>query len=104
MGRGRELGHEALMIGGGAAIRGVVGQIKWSYYTAAAINGYIVRRSTDGAWSLSATVVLADAFKLTQKPLLFVAPHERGVWRWPIVDILDGHPTRFRATLGPPIE
>lgn len=93
---------------GDGVITGVVGQIKWSYYTAAAINGYTVRRrSKDGQWSLTATMVLADAFKLRQRPLMFVAPHEKGEWRWPIETLEVGEqlgPHQVRATLGPPIE
>jgi len=85
----------------GSAIRGVVGQVKWAYYVAAAINGYTVTRSKDGVWKLSATVVNADAFKMAQRPLLFVAPHEKGQWVWPIheMQLTDGALT---ARLGPP--
>lgn len=65
-------------------LKGVVGQVKWSYYVAAAINGYTISRTGD-EWKLTATVVSSDAFKLSRKPLLFVALHEKGDWRWPIV-------------------
>lgn len=87
----------------GGSITGVVGQVKWSYYTAAAINGYVVTRSTDNRWSLRGTIVLADAFKLSQRPLVFVAPTQKGDMRWPIVDIqiAKGEVT---AQLGPPVE
>ena len=87
-------------------IRGVVGQIRWAYYTAAAINGYTVTRSKAGAWSLSATVVLADAFKIAQRPLLFVAPHEKGEWVWPIntLEYDSRLGPNLRATLGTPLE
>ena len=83
------------------AITGVVGQIKWHYYVAAAINGYHVTRSDDGHWGLTATVVLADAFKMAQRPLTFVAPTDKGEWRWPIEshELADG---ALRARLGPP--
>jgi hypothetical protein len=66
------------------SIKGVVGQITWAYYHAAAINGYTVTRSPEGAWTLRACVVTSDAFKLSQRPLMFVAPHSQGEWRWPI--------------------
>lgn len=66
------------------SIRGVVGQIRWSYYIAATINNYTVTRADDH-WTLVATVVLSDAFKLSQQPLIFVAPHAKGEWRWPIL-------------------
>ena len=86
----------------GLTIRGVVGRIEWGYFNAAAINGYTVTR-TDGHWRVSGIVVLADSFKLAQQPLLFVAPHAHGTWRWPIVElsVMDG---RLAATLLPPLE
>ena len=69
----------------GLQIRGVVGHIKWSYYVAAALHGYTVQRHKEsGGWSLRGTVVTSDAFKLRQRPLEFVAPHEKGEWRWVI--------------------
>lgn len=88
----------------GGMIRGVVGQVKWSYYNAAAINGYTVTRSKTGGWSLRATVVLSDAFKLAQRPLFFVALHAKGEWRWPIESFDLGPSQTLVATLGPPLE
>jgi hypothetical protein len=85
-------------------IQGVVAAIKWQYYTAAAINGYSVARTKQGQWSASGIVVLADAFKMAQRPLVFVAKHKKGEWRWPIQSMAigpDGH--RWTATLGPPL-
>ena len=86
----------------GGSIRGVVGRITWSYYTAAALHGYTVTRSPENRWTLVATPVQMDAFKLAQRPLHFVAPHERGEWRW-VIETIDVGPTELRATLGPPL-
>lgn len=86
------------------AIRGVVGRIEWGYFNAAAINGYTVQRQADGSWALRGTVVTFDAFKIRQRPLIFVAPHKDGEWRWPIatLDLGEGHgPRELQATLGP---
>lgn len=83
-------------------LTGVVGHIKWQYYTAAAINGYSVTRTRDGGWALTATVVLSDAFKMAQRPLTFVAKHEKGEWRWPIEE-LSLAPGTLTARLGPPL-
>ena len=88
----------------GAFISGVVGQIKWHHYVAAAVNNYAVGHA-DGTWRLRATVVLSDAFKLSQRPLTFVAPHAKGEWRWPIetFEIAGGAMTgELTARLGPP--
>lgn len=71
----------------GAVITGVVGRIKWGYYIAADVNGYTVTRSQDQVWNVRGVVVNADAYKMAQRPLMFVAPHNQGDWRWPIQDI-----------------
>jgi hypothetical protein len=82
-------------------LRGVKGLIKWSYYNAAAIQGYAVKVAENGRWKLRAQVVMADAFKLSRRPLIFVAMHERGEWRWPI-EGYELHDGMLRAELGPP--
>lgn len=87
----------------GRPIRGVVGRIDWGYFAAAAINGYTARQLPDGSWSLHATIVTFDAFKMRQRPLVFIAPHQDGEWRWPIktVDLSEGvGPRELQATLG----
>lgn len=81
-------------------IRGVKAVIRWAYYNAAAINGYTVTRK-DGTWNLRATVVSSDAFKMAQRPLVFVAPHAKGEWRWPI-ESLRVEANQLVATLGTP--
>lgn len=88
-----------------AGISGVVASIRWAYYTAAAVNGYTVTRDpVTKAWSVTGTIVLADAFKLTQRPLKFVAPHARGEWVWPIDSPVPRVAGPFMAKLGNPIE
>jgi len=95
------------------ALTGRVGSIKWHYYTAAAIEGYAVTRSADGQWGLTATVVLSDAFKMAQRPLVFAALRTKhgvdghtvvkSAWRWPILShVLTDH--ALTARLGPPEE
>lgn len=113
------------------AITGVNGLIKWSYYTAARIEGYAVYRDKDGHWSMTATLVLSDAFKMRQRPLIFVAPYVRescasclkviqvcacrepqrvqtpGEWRWPIESLEMGAvtgQTKMQAVLGPQLQ
>jgi len=84
-------------------LRGVVGRIKWQYYECAAIEGYTVSRNKRGVWSLTATVVMSDAFKMAQAPLTFVATHAKGEWRWPILTMTHNRDTyQLTATLGPP--
>lgn len=72
--------------------RGVVGEIRWHSYTAAGIHGYTVSKPAGGPLQLRATVPLADAFKMAQRPLTFVAsvrlgapPDQRDAeYVWPI--------------------
>lgn len=93
-------------MGGEGFIRGVVGRIEWGYYPAAAINGYSVSKRPDGRWSLRATLVTANAYNLAQRPLVFVAPHEKGEWRWPVEQIDTGSalgPREIVAALGEPL-
>ena len=80
---------------------GVVGRIRWAYYDAAQLEGYTVTRAgTD--WRVSGRVVLSDAFKLAQRPLVFVAPTQHGDLQWPIrtLSITNG---QLMADLGPPL-
>lgn len=90
-------------------IQGVVGHVKWAYYNAAAINGYVVVPDKGGrAWSLSATVVLSNAYNMAQRPLWFVAPMTsktkgRIEVRWPIETFLLTDGSRLTARLGRPI-
>ena len=84
-------------------LRGVVGRVKWQYYECAAIEGYTVTRDKKGAWSLTATVVMFDAFKMAQSPLTFVAKHAKGEWRWPIKTMALNRDThQLTATLAAP--
>jgi len=58
--------------------RGVVAEIRWHTYIAAAIRGYVLERRRSGVVTLRATVLLSDAFKLAQRPLTFVMPVRLG--------------------------
>jgi len=87
-----------------AVIRGSVGVIKWSYYNAAAIEGYTVNATKDGRWSLHCRILNSDSFKMRQRPLIFVAPHQHGEWRWPIYhETMSITGDRMQADLGQPL-
>lgn len=90
-------------MGASIPIRGTRGAVRWAYYTAAAIEGYAVRPIGAGLWSLSATVTLADAYRLRQRPLTFAAELEHNrIWLWPILE-LELVDRRLTARLGPPV-
>jgi hypothetical protein len=88
-------------VNGAVRVQGVIGQVRWSYYIAAAVHGYAVMHDekTD-TWSLKANIVNHDSFKLSQRPLAFVALHANGSWRWPIRDF-NIHQGVMTARLGP---
>lgn len=80
-------------------VTGVQGSLRWGYHQAAALRAYTITR-IDGGFALSATVVSQDAFRVSQRPLVFEAPHEHGAWRFPVTTLqIDG--VSLVATLGP---
>lgn len=78
------------------ALRGVSGEIRWSYHRAASLTSWTMEGR-----QLSATVTEADAFRLAQAPLLFIVPRPKGhAWSWPIASVrIDG--TTLHAELQP---
>lgn len=88
-------------------IPGREGQIRWAYYVAAGVEGWMLtplsaeaRPGTRPKWSLSARLVGVDKFKMAQRPLLFVTQFGRGRSLWQIEAFrIEGD--RLIATLGP---
>ncbi len=81
-------------------ITGVTASLRWGYTQAATLGAWTTKKREDGKWSLSAAVLTSDTFKVAQRPLVFEAPHAKGAWRWPVLElqVVDGSLT---ATLGP---
>jgi hypothetical protein len=93
-------------------LSGIVARVMWHYYPAAAVNNYIIARDPQhGGLTVSGTVVLQDAYKLAQRPLVFEAPwrvkatdthpEQQGVWRWPIEAFTISEAGHLTARLGP---
>lgn len=83
------------------SLRGVVGFIRWQWYTAAQLEGYTVTR-TGRRFVLRGRIVLSDSYKISRSGLLFVAPTNKGEWTWPILDLqITGD--QVLAELGPPV-
>lgn len=80
-------------------VTGVEGSLRWGYHQAAVLRAWKICREESGV-TLTATVVSQDAFRVSQRPLVFVATHAKGAWTWPIemLQIQDGALT---AHLGP---
>ena len=86
-------------------IRGQTAQIRWAYYVAAGVEGWTVTQHPPKAgrrpsWSVVARMVGRDAFKMAQRPLLFVTEVKQTRWVFPIEDFrIEGD--RLIGTLGP---
>jgi hypothetical protein len=90
------------MFGHAFTVRGAVAYVEWGYHRAATVADWTLTRMEAGSgWTLAGTVRETDALRLAQRPLVFVAPHARGRWRWPIVDALEIRGASCTATLGP---
>jgi len=84
--------------------RGALGTLRWYYHIAAGVIDFvIVWDPPRQVFRLHGGLVAPDAFKLTQRPLEFVAPQpgSRVAVRWPVqtITIVDN---RVTATLGHP--
>ena len=87
----------------GGSITGRTALVKWSYYTAATLEGFHVVRDDEAGWAMRGAVVSRDDYLLTQRPLVFVIPHAKGAWYWPVVR-LEVNQQEMSAVLGPPVE
>jgi hypothetical protein len=80
-------------------VAGQDASVRWGYQVAAVLRAWTLSND-HGHITLTATVMHADTFRLTQQPLVLCATHPNGVWRFPIVD-LQCSGASFSATLGP---
>ena len=89
-------------------VRGVSAGLTWQYYKAADVANYVVTRTgrppEPYLWTVSGWLRNADAYKLAQRPLRFVAPHKHGAWYWPVASLTRADGNRFYAELGPLID
>lgn len=79
---------------------GRAAELRWSYHRAAALTDWTLTTEATKA-TLTATVGVVDAFKVSQQPLTFVVPRPKSrPWVWPIVSLhIAG--TQIHADLGP---
>jgi len=72
------------------------------YHLAATVGPWTMTlENAAGDLSVSAAVVSADTYRVSQQPLVFVVPRGQGsAWRWPVksLQVADG---RLTASLGP---
>lgn len=67
-------------------ITGVVGRINWAYFLAGDVRDWTLSMD-GGVRSLTGTLQNPDTLRLSQQPLVFVAPHAKGAYRWPITSL-----------------
>ena len=80
-------------------VQGVLAVIRHGYHVAGTVGAWTVTRGEHG-WTLTASIVKTDTFRMSQRPLVFVAGHALGVWRWPITSLqMTG--ASLTAVLGP---
>lgn len=86
--------------------RGRGGAIVWGAGPAAELSTWAVARDEHFVFSLSATVVRADRYRLRQLPLMFTAPRPQkpaGLWYFPVLPhTLQMEGAALTARLGPP--
>lgn len=81
-------------------VGGPAGIVRWGYHCAASLGRWTVTQDESGH-QLTAEVVSADAFKVSQRPLTFVVDRQAGAaWRWPVVSLQVTGQT-LTASLGP---
>lgn len=81
-------------------VSGVKASLKWGYAPVAELADWTVTKAADNTWTVTATVVTVDTFKASQRPLVFAAPHAKGVWRWPVEELQIAD-RKLSARLGP---
>ena len=81
-------------------LRGERGSLLWGYHEAATFKSWRIWKG-QGRWQLSGRLAKSDAFQVRQRPLLFSAPRDRGMWAWG-VERIEIKGSEVRAYLGEP--
>lgn len=80
-------------------MKGVAASIGWGYHHAATLGPWNL--SDAGGGQLTAEIVSADAFRVSQQPLTFLVPRPNGQpRRWPITSLQIADST-LTAVVGP---
>lgn len=83
-------------------LRGAAGSVLWGYRAAVELSAWtIAKDAKTGGWVLKGTPARVDTFAARQRPLLFTAPKEGGMWMWAVESLQVG-PSAIVAQLGPP--
>jgi len=82
------------------SLRGEKAALLWGYHEAAVFRSWRIWKGPQG-WQLSGTLARVDNFQSRQRPLMFSAAREKGMWCWG-VEKVEIHGSSIRAYLGEP--
>ena len=74
--------------------------VRWGYHQAAQLRDWTVSKDEHGQLRLSAAVVQANTFRLSQRPLVLAVTRPTGALVWPVIE-LQNEGASLCAVLGP---
>ena len=81
-------------------LSGAEAVIRLDYHVAASVGAWTITTGENGGLTLSGSIVHANHYRLSQRPLVFVMTRPGAVCRWPILELqIQG--ASISATLGP---
>ena len=80
-------------------LTGAEAVIRWGYHVACGVTSWTLT-GDGGALTLSGSVVKADHYRMSQRPLVFVVTRNGVTLRWPILELQIAGAS-LSATLGP---
>jgi hypothetical protein len=81
-------------------VTGATGTLRWGYHVAGTLRAWTVTKTDEAGLVLTAQIQELNAFRIKQRPLMFVVAHTQGVWRWPVTAVQMAD-TTLTASLGP---
>jgi hypothetical protein len=79
--------------------RGDAAELRWGYHPAATLKDWTMTPQ-DSSFSVTAHVVSSDAYRVSQRPIVFTVPRQTTVWQYPVLELQIVGQT-LTATLGP---
>ena len=81
--------------------RGEAAELRWGYHPAAVVKDWTMTPQDASSVSVTAHVVSSDAYRVSQRPIVFTVPRPTSVWRYPVLSLQIVGQT-LTAVLGPP--
>lgn len=64
--------------------RGESAELRWGYHVAATVKDWELTPQDSSRFTVTARVVSSDAFRVTQRPIVFTVQRKASVWRWTV--------------------